>query len=71
MSYKDNCYCKYNIRESIGNNNLNTKLDWNLNFLHYLRLGRTVNTSNFWFKLHKIILQLVKIIDYQTKYMME
>ena len=33
--------------KTLDNTNLNTKLDWNLNFLQYLRLRNIVNTSTF------------------------
>ena len=33
--------------KTLDNTNLNTKLDWNLNFLQYLRLRNIVNTSKF------------------------
>ena len=51
--------------KTLDNNNLTTKLDWNLNFLQYLRLR---NLQNVWLKLHKSKLELMKIIDYQKKY---
>ena len=39
--------------KTLDNTNLNTKLDWNLNFLQYLRLRNIVITSTFLAKISR------------------
>ena len=46
--------------KTLDNTNLNTKLDWNLNFLQYLRLRNIVNTSTFLAKITRHISRYIK-----------
>ena len=50
--------------KTLDNTNLNTKLDWNLNFLQYLSLRNIVNTSTFFFFFHFLLFPIFVITIY-------